>query len=352
MTREQMTIVLSLFGAWSLVTALGCDSINTVSTSAEGPREYIWRADTLRHSPISSSQMESIWGTSRTNIYVAGWNDFQLQGEPLIYKFDGKSWQPVTMGAGIPGALEELTCIYGFGEDNIYVGGVRRTNQTRHSLLYHYDGIGWDEIDLVGGATLSVIWGRDQNDVWALGYEGTAFHFDGQRWAMMSVDTLLSVTSLVGASAIDLYALGTRRSPLPGGGSDYTLFLRFNGISFTGIDSVQSYFLFPHFGDAMLGYVGKNLYSIGSGIFRYHDGIWIKDLDVTNGTLLSLVSTSGTNAIVVGQNAQAVHYDGSTWVRIQPTQKDGWEFKAVWTDGHVAAIVGNRDGKSVVFWGE
>ena len=62
--------------------------------------------------------------------------------------------------------------------------------------------VGYD-VDLVD------VWGSKPNDVWATGIEGALFHFDGDDWVVVDVDTgQCSLQTISGRSASDIYTAG------------------------------------------------------------------------------------------------------------------------------------------------
>ena len=60
----------------------------------------------------------SVWGTSTTDVWVAGANSLDGQG-PQVYHYDGLSWtrmDPVVSGG-------DLWWVFGFEEGPVFVGG-------------------------------------------------------------------------------------------------------------------------------------------------------------------------------------------------------------------------------------
>ena len=68
-----------------------------------------------------------------------------------------------------------LLSIFGFGKDNIYVGGAEGT-------MLHFDGTKWNSMDLNGRWAINNIWGASPNNVFAVGSR--------YPWRLASVSTV------------------------------------------------------------------------------------------------------------------------------------------------------------------
>jgi hypothetical protein len=89
------------------------------------PRTYTWTIDTLAYPGSMQTNMQDIWASSPTNVYVVGRNE---RGYGKMYHFDGTRWTDVklstTQGGTIQGAID-LFGIYGFGSNDVYAVGER-----------------------------------------------------------------------------------------------------------------------------------------------------------------------------------------------------------------------------------
>jgi hypothetical protein len=146
--------------------------------------------------------LQGVWGTSSTNVYVAGKGGY-------IGHFDGSSWQSVPSPT-----TANLASIWGSGPDDIYIAGM-------NGALVHYDGTAWAVITvpttpLPTTPRISSVWGRAANDVYAVGDAGAILHFDGKAWLplLSPVTTDLNwvwgdaqTTFIVGANGVILIAV-------------------------------------------------------------------------------------------------------------------------------------------------
>ncbi len=70
--------------------------------------------------------------------------------------------------------------VAGSSFDDLWVGGSKNTGES--TLLMHYDGAAWQQVDLPGGVSwFSDIAAPGPDDLWLLG-SGAVFRFDGSSW--------------------------------------------------------------------------------------------------------------------------------------------------------------------------
>ena len=98
--------------------------------------------------------LNSIWGSSETNIYAVG-------NEGTILKYDGANWSSDTSSTS-----KTLNGIWGSGKSNIYAVGEEGT------ILY-CNGTNWSSVTSGTSNTLYAIWGSDESHIYAAGEEGT-----------------------------------------------------------------------------------------------------------------------------------------------------------------------------------
>ncbi|NIO29118.1 MAG: hypothetical protein GTO29_11265 [Candidatus Latescibacteria bacterium] len=92
-----------------------------------------------------------------------------------------------------------LTDVWCSSGNDVYVG-------YRYGLLYHFDGVDWEEILLEGHETLYIfdIWGSGPNDVYVA--DGKLHHFDGTSWSELPIAAVV----VGGTAADDVYAADSR----------------------------------------------------------------------------------------------------------------------------------------------
>ncbi len=218
------------------------DGINWVLALTAPPNEYF----------------NAVWGSSPDDVWVGG---------TRLRHWDGAAWSDLTP----PGLLLEpshtVRTLRGSTSDDVWLGATLPAAAVI-SKMFHWDGSSWTDLtppdSVTGGSTtvmdvwvspshvawvtanwvsgsqcwagvllwtgaaweqssLAVgclgnnwpsIWGSSDNDVWAIGSNGTA-HFDGTSWHLDYTSMSVSVTgapSLWGSCASDIWAVGQGES--------------------------------------------------------------------------------------------------------------------------------------------
>ncbi len=147
-----------------------------------------WTVDTLDYPGVENTALRTFWGSSADDLYVVGSSSEGLIGG--VWHYDGNEWTPVLLhtmqGGNIDGWLW-VKDIWGFGEDDVYIVGVdwRQTGDytsTDRSLVVHYNGIDWEEIN-VDNFGLNAIGGTGPDNIWLGGiFKGNLSHWNGKDW--------------------------------------------------------------------------------------------------------------------------------------------------------------------------
>jgi hypothetical protein len=90
------------------------------------------------------------------------------------------------------------------GTDDVWAVG---RNRDYHSLIEHWDGVGWSVVDAPNVSTLTSAVAIAPNDVWAVGSGGT-LHWDGTAWSVVPSPTV--ALSVDASSANDVWAVGNQ----------------------------------------------------------------------------------------------------------------------------------------------
>ncbi|SVB88332.1 uncharacterized protein METZ01_LOCUS241186, partial [marine metagenome] len=70
-----------------------------------------------------------------------------------------------------------LLSIFGFGKDNVFVGGAEGT-------MLHFNGEKWDSMNLNGRWAIKNIWGTAPDNLFAVATDGRILHYDGKEWSV------------------------------------------------------------------------------------------------------------------------------------------------------------------------
>ncbi len=164
---------------------LSCeDNPVTPNEPPPGRRDYTWEVDTL---DILFNNLDKLWGSSANDVWTIGsggsvidfvwhydgstwssygktvWvvpygingfnqNDVWIGGQAgIISHFDGNKWQKVYQVSN-PGYFDYygITDFAGNSSNDIYAVGFGDSSGTRHSLVYHFDGNNWTQINSSG----------------------------------------------------------------------------------------------------------------------------------------------------------------------------------------------------------
>jgi len=326
------------------------------------PRTYTWTADTLGYPGSYQTLMDDIWGSSAKDVYAVGHNS---QNRGLMWHYDGNKWIDVHLitseGGQISGAID-LSAIYGFSSTDIYAVGKRlRTNPTPppnfidSSLIIHYDGSSWRQVNIIAGSMLTDILGNSSNNIWAGGRFNTLYHYDGNKWTRDSV-----VVDVPQNQAFHILSVGA------GNSGDYLT----GYTSFSDLSDLKSYLL-KRINSSWTkidssGYHTYRLYSSPSGelyyagegvIFKNNGNQWTNIFSV-NQYIAGMSASSYDNIFAVGQGGanKVYHYNGIDWKEIEQLTLPGADYWAVWTGGTEAFVVGHiPDGgfqKTIIWHGK
>jgi hypothetical protein len=140
------------------------------------------------------ARLESIFGTSATDIYAVGYN-FPSATAGYVYHFDGSSWQLVLTTS------LALSRVWASGASDVWAVGDA-------GLVLHYDGTAWSQVATPTTAVLRGVWGTSSSDVMAVGERGTILHYDGSAWSQMTSPTTFDLWGVWGNGAANYYAVG------------------------------------------------------------------------------------------------------------------------------------------------
>ncbi len=319
------------------------------------PRTYTWTIDTLK-SVGGNMVMQSIWGSSPSDIYVVGHD----AGPRRIVHFDGDSWQDVKLHTSEGGPLNgpfNLKRIFGFSKENIWlIGGLESPNPPPppafpdSTLIVHFNGMQWQMIPMVPkGSILQAIWGDSPQNLWAGGLYGTLYHYDGTAWKRKQPPKSFWYNSFAGLSANEVYALAYEYDAQ---GRDIRYLSMWDGTewrilqSFTGLPREGA-----PFGHLVLFAIDGQLFSAGHSVFRKTTSGWENILSPFRTIFYGMHGIATDNLFAVG-NGVVYHFNGNDWKQIIDLAFYGVSWIAAWTDGTEAFIVGNDGSVSYVAHGK
>jgi hypothetical protein len=298
--------------------------------------------------------MRSIWGSSASDVYVVGHND---RGYGKMFHYDGSKWNAIDP---LPVGFIDLTAVYGFSSNDVWTAGLRSIDSPElgytvdSSLIIHYDGTSWKEMNLPGrGRMLQSVGGASPNDVW-IGGTNVLYRYDGfsvKHYPIYIPPQGIQFLFIAALSPSEVYMTGFRNDVVQPIDSNFYYLYRFNGSSWNIIDSaVQTV------GSSQLkfGYqpvvIDHKLYFGGEGVWEWTGSGWIKLFD--DAWNYRVGGDRPDNLFACGGLNRLYHYNGSDWKRISLPLSEDIGFYGIWTDGREAYVVGNDGNRTFIAHGK
>jgi len=320
---------------------INCNFITkSKNKKVKNPSEYTWTIDTLVVSVAFEPAFRpmDILYINDEDIYLFGrnahWND-------IYFHYDGEKWQDYESYV-----IKELTSatftnniIYGTGRNHVNVGSKGqivsyRNNKWQKELTLEKENTEFHDIIALS-----------EHDIWAGGYNGVLYHFNGNEWQDYSLPDTISIKDFSYHEDHGLYALAYCYFPDNSNREGNKYILKWTGENWEIIEYIrlEDYdYRFIPFGTSDINLTDEYIYSCGSGVFRrkYNETNWTKLYMNFEATYYDISSSSDDNIYIVGEWGTADHWDGKN-----PTILDSIAFKNVifttsWTDGKQVYITG------------
>ena len=272
------TLFNFIFVLFTLVGLLSCGTTDpplppdTITTL-----EYDWKIDTLLNPHGYGVVPWSMWGSSPTDVWTVGFN---LAGQGEMFHYNGTKWNRVTPDLGFN---YELAAIFGFSENEVFAVGSKLIVDTMlhsESLVLKYNGVSWQRENMSSGSGLLFINGQNTNDVWACGYYGTLYHKQGNVWLKIPFNEKYDLGPIWVSPYDNVYMMYDY--------DDYTITQDTTMFYFSKLEnniwqildscrlvSVNGIRTGYKFGEkGMVGISANEIYSTGTGIFKYNGDIW------------------------------------------------------------------------------
>lgn len=310
---------------FSLLAVASCNTTEPPPQIVDNELKYDWTIDTLRNPNGYGIVPWSMWGSSDSSVWIAGFN---LAGQGELFHWDGIEWKRVTPDLGFN---YELLSVFGFSENDIYAAGSRIIIDTvlhTESLVLHYDGITWRRENLPLGNGLKYIHGRNTNDMWACGIEGTLFHKTNNQWLKIPFDEkkylgLLSefpdLGPLFATPSGDVFIMNEYYNPRMFNDTAMFYFSKYSKGVWQDLDSsrlvningIPTGFTFGN--KAMWGVDENEIYSAGNrGMFKYNVNKWT--LTAWDSYLYrDLKGVSRDKIFIVGEHGTIRYFNGINW---------------------------------------
>jgi hypothetical protein len=129
-----------------------------------------WNGTTWEQHAFGSSYLQAIWGSSPSDIWVAGQSG-------AVSHWNGVSWEDHAQASGAT-----YMDIWGSAPNDVYFASAST------STILHWNGAAFEEIEPGLSSYWSAITGTAADDVWALGSSGVVAHYEGGFWTDVTPD--------------------------------------------------------------------------------------------------------------------------------------------------------------------
>lgn len=259
---------------------------------------------------IRDVSLRGVWGSSDTDVWAVGF-DF-LDDDARVLHFNGTEWAIVPGFESGGAETLGLFAVWGSSASDVYAVGSSFDGELSFSLMFHYDGSGWQRVSIPGDVlpSLEDVWGSSATDVYAVGTDqkvspasGTILHYDGGTWTPVLQEPDLTLTSVWGSSASDVYAAGFTVTEV---GDEFIVagaIRHFDGQSWSPLTIPKTGVL-----DDLWGLESDDVFAVGEdGAILHYDGTEWTIMSPTDRTLLGIWSSSGSDAFAVGNGGIILH---------------------------------------------
>jgi len=192
-----------------------------------------------------------------------------------------RSWRTIT-------TQHCMNAVHGTSKSDVWAVG-------REGLAMHYDGNDWQTYWAGTYSTLNCVASVSRNNVYAGAELGRVPHFDGNRW---------TVQSLGWKFIFDLCAWPSGYVVAGAAQAIFTL-------EDTAWVEVHNSFQDFH---SIWGVSESSIYALGSDLLFHYDGhAWEEKQDLSQYSINDIWGTSASNLYGVGQRGAVYHYNGVTW---------------------------------------
>lgn len=175
----------------------------------------------LRFDGSSWTTMFSTAQTELTAVWADGGGKIITVGDGRFFVYDGSLWSQVATGLSTGFLTDRLNTVWGTSASNVYSAG-------RNGNLLHWDGSVLNVSQPFGtGVTFTDMTGTSAGNILLVGLGGKAYRFDGTTWQPINTGTTVdlhgvhaisSTTALVSGAGGALFLTdGTTFTPIPSG---------------------------------------------------------------------------------------------------------------------------------------
>ena len=276
----------STLGCCTPLTAIWGDAQNDVwAVGAAGSLLYFDGSSWSQLDTTIASDLYAVYGTSGMGPLAVGSEGVVLNLTPTTATSAGSNVAPATVAA-----------VFSVSEDDVWAVGDQGT-------MAHYRGGAWSAVKPVSTSLLEGVWGAASNDVWVVGDAGTILHWNGSTWSPVAdgLSTTVEHSAVWGAGPKDVWAVGAFGTLVHWDGSAW---------SSSSAGSIGTEPLYGVWGSAT-----NDVWIVGArGTLGHWNGtLWSTADPKTFDDLEAVSGRSATDVWAVGETGTAVHFDGTSW---------------------------------------
>ena len=290
-------------------------NVTNLTTLSPTGNSFSWTKHYLGSTNINYSYVNDIAIISENDIWAVGLfvlPDTNLAGysDYNAVHWDGTGWEYKKLWYRVPGnylAVPEITGILAFPGKDIMMF-------SSFGVIW-YDGLKQNRFEVLPLST-SAVWGTDFTNIYAGGYNGKIYHYNGTVWTPIETGTDLYVNNIYGD-----YNKRTKSYEILAVFAEYSLgftskIFKIEGkkateISKQGIsDFVLRGWLYP----------GKKYFAVGDGIYfkDMNDPEWGKEEDPNLITIYCIKGTSLNDIFAGSTYDRLFHFNGIEWKKLFP----------------------------------
>ncbi len=290
-------------------------NVTNLTTLTPTSNSFNWRKHYLGSTDINFSYINDIAIIGENDIWVVGLfvlPDTNLAGysDYNAVHWDGKRWEYKKLWYRVPGdylSVEEITGILAFpGKDLLMFSSFG---------VIWYDGVKQNRSEVLPLSTFSV-WGTDTDNIYAGGYGGKIYHYNGTGWTPIETGTDLNIIDIFGdynsrtksfeiIAVCAVYSVGYT-----------TKILKIDGLWATEINmqGIQYWVLRGWL------YPGKKYIAVGDGIYVKNmlDAEWSRYQNPDLKTIYCIKGTRLNDIFAGGAYGKLFHFNGLEWKKLLP----------------------------------
>ncbi len=290
-------------------------NVTNLTTLTPTSNSFNWRKHYLGSTDINFSYINDIAIIGENDIWVVGLfvlPDTNLAGysDYNAVHWDGKRWEYKKLWYRVPGdylSVEEITGILAFpGKDLLMFSSFG---------VIWYDGVKQNRSEVLPLSTFSV-WGTDTDNIYAGGYGGKIYHYNGTGWTPIETGTDLKIIDIFGD-----FNIRTKTYEILAVCAEYSLginskILKIDGQRATEINKqgirywVLRGWLYP----------GKKYFVVGDAIYykNTNDSQWSRHQDPEAITIITINGSGMNDIFAAGEYDRLFHFNGIEWKKLLP----------------------------------